>query len=270
MAGQTNKYDYGRPEENTGGEEGSLRDEAYLVGEEPEYPAADYPSTRSPDAIQDEAREGVDARPLEEAVASPYDDLEQMYASSDKVKKPSRLTIQEGLPEPDSKRTLLVPLLVVLLIFAGLASIPLLMKKTLINRQGGATEVSLVKYLVEYSKMTPQQRALQSLDPQERQFLTDHDRVAALSGASFDYFAQVGLWPESVAVLVERGDIPGESAEDSWGHEIRLIEKNDEIEVRSAGADGRFNTPDDVALHKGDWSIPPRFELERIEKALAF
>lgn len=37
-------------------------------------------------------------------------------------------------------------------------------------------------------------------------------------------------------------------AEDPWGNRFRILCTNDGIQVRSAGGDGRFETPDDITL----------------------
>jgi hypothetical protein len=37
-------------------------------------------------------------------------------------------------------------------------------------------------------------------------------------------------------------------AEDPWGKRYRILCTSDEIQVRSAGGDGRFETPDDITL----------------------
>lgn len=79
-------------------------------------------------------------------------------------------------------------------------------------------------------------------------------RIAQLFGSAMELYMERGALPESLDTVAAhaRGSTAlgfgRELTIDAWGHEIRYSAKGVLVELRSAGADGKFGTKDDLAV----------------------
>lgn len=81
-------------------------------------------------------------------------------------------------------------------------------------------------------------------EPRERtQF-----RIRELERAVADFKRHHGEYPDSLRVLIPDPQVYDRAAErfDGWGHALKYTIVDRGYEIRSAGPDGQFGTPDDV------------------------
>ncbi len=64
------------------------------------------------------------------------------------------------------------------------------------------------------------------------------------------YHDRTGRLPETLDDLVRAGLEPTVGLEDGWGRRLRYLRVGDSFELRSAGADGEFDTSDDYVLEE--------------------
>lgn len=240
----------------------SFHDEKYLVG------PVEYPEGEKPERISDEQ---IKTPPPDDPWAlDPEDKLAQMYAKPKAGAGAGRLTIEEGPPPRERRSWPWVRLFVLLLVLGGLVAAPLTLTRPLVDAAGEEQEVTLAVWALEWTRMSREQRALQGLSASERFYVLTRRRVEEAWGAAQDYFATAGRWPDNAATLAAEGYLDPADAVDGWGFPLRVELKRGEIEVRAVGADGLAATPDDVALYRGDWSLPSEYETERISRSLGF
>lgn len=71
--------------------------------------------------------------------------------------------------------------------------------------------------------------------------------VSAIAHGVESYILNGGEGCPSVQQLIEEKEVKMEDPTDPWGNEYEIECNGDEISVRSAGADGEFETEDDVS-----------------------
>ncbi|MDK2971585.1 MAG: hypothetical protein PWP23_1340 [Candidatus Sumerlaeota bacterium] len=192
------------------------------------------------------------------------DSLEDMYVQKDKLSS-SPLTIREGLPteDVDDIPSRGVGPIVVGMILFFLAMICgtglLLVKRPIVDENGLANRVPLGQYLWFQVTMTPAQRQMQSLSPDELAYIVTARRIYPVQTAVLDYFESNGT-PPKIGDLVEAGLISESFEVDGWQNAFIISLANGDFTVLSCGADGLPRNGDDITLAGTRLVAPPEFE----------
>ncbi|MBI5155081.1 hypothetical protein HZA57_07575, partial [Candidatus Poribacteria bacterium] len=193
-------------------------------------------------------------------------DLASMYVDSDK-KRERGFSIQDGLPPPPPRsfKGLIIGFLVV--IFGGLLGTALLVVKLpYVTLQGKTARAPLLQWIQIQVTMPPEQRTLQALDDKIRGYFITESRIQIVYAAAYEYYRTKGTRPTQIGDLIDGRLLTIEQSDDGWGSSFILEERDGEIEIRSAGADGAMRTQDDVRYFNDQITRPPEFENLEFEQ----
>lgn len=192
------------------------------------------------------------------------DSLEDMYVHKEKLSS-SPLTIREGLPteDVDDIPSRGVGPIVVGMILFFLAMICgtglLLVKRPIVDENGLDNRVPLGQYLWFQVTMTPAQRQMQVLSPDERAYIVTTRRIYPVQTAVLDYYESRGT-PPKIGDLVEAGLISESFEVDGWQNAFIISLANGNFTILSSGADGLPRNGDDITLSGTRLVAPDEFE----------
>lgn len=207
----------------------------------------------------------VEPPPLEPAIAyGARDSLEEMYIQKDKVEH-SPLTIREGMPTEDVDEEPgrgVGPIVVGMILFFLVlicSSALFLVKRPIVAENGLEERVSLGQWLWLQVSMSPAQRHMQELTPDQRAYVVTARRIYPVQNAVLDWYGTRGSAPR-IYELADEGLIAEDFQTDGWQNEFIISLANGRFTIISCGVDGIPRNSDDISLTDSLFKAPPEFE----------
>jgi hypothetical protein len=188
-------------------------------------------------------------------------DLEAMYAKP-KGESVDRLERRVHMNQRVEKATNWPAIIVLVVIFGGLAAFLGLSKRTIVDGLGQEKEVPLGMFLYKLANMTPRERELMNMSPDYRAFYITEERAQQIYDIASGQQAarETVMTPRQMAAARKIDPV---QAMDCWGNEFK-IDSTIGMIVRSPGPDGLSNTSDDLVIRDGKVQRPAAYQNQRM------